>query len=201
MCNQGTCWRGRFLTLPFPCVQDDTALADTAGQKDLLSQSCHSAKAAGSFRMCCGTIPSQHQGATEYTGYCTAAAHTIKLQRCQSSKQLGNPLDFWVGHKGLLEQILSGCVLVERTSPNPLGEAGSVGCPKLPPCGLRQRSRTCFLVRVSQGGVEWKWQLTNRHPHSSRRQMGRVGTPSDVLDRDAVSLGQRVVLVIFSWVF
>lgn len=30
---------------------------------------------------------------------------------------------------------------------------------------------------------------------------GRMGTPPDVLDRDAVCLGQRVVLVLFCWSF
>lgn len=110
--------------MPCPCVQDGTALADTAGQNDLLSQSCHSAKAAGGFRMGCGTIP--YEMNTREPRNTLVIAQLLPTPLSSRGASLPNSFEiFWtcgLEARMLSGQILSGCVLVERASPKPLGE-------------------------------------------------------------------------------
>lgn len=46
--------------------------------------------------------------------------------------------------------------------------------------------------------MEWRWKVTQAPALLGHRE-GRMGTPPDVLDRDTVCLGQRVVVVLFCW--
>lgn len=102
----------------------------------------------------------------KYTGYCTAAAqHT--LLGCQSSTAQWNPLDLRVRGKDAVGTDPE-CLSLWRVTPS--GQVASVSCTKLPLPGLRQRSRTCFLVRVCQGDVVGTWTLTDLLGHAWKRQ-------------------------------